>query len=99
MTLTRINSTFAVLLLCATPLLAREPAGSWVGSWAAAQMIPESNNALPADNLRGATLRQIVHLSAGGSMLRMRVSNAFGTGPLHLIAVHVAHPRAAASSR
>jgi lysophospholipase L1-like esterase len=62
-------------------------------------MIPESNNAVPADHLRGATLRQIVHLSAGGSMLRLRVSNAFGTGPLHLIAVHVAHPQSAASGR
>jgi lysophospholipase L1-like esterase len=99
MTWTRINSTFAVLLLCATPLLAREPAGSWVGSWAAAQMIPDANDTVPVDNLRGATLRQIAHLSAGGSMLRVRVSNAFGTGPLHLIAVHVAHPQSATSSR
>jgi lysophospholipase L1-like esterase len=96
---TRINSTFAVLLLCTTALLAREPAGSWVASWAAAQLIPDSNDTVPVDNLRGATLRQIVHLSAGGSMLRVRVSNAFGTGPLHLIAVHVAHPQSAATSR
>jgi lysophospholipase L1-like esterase len=99
MTSTRVNSTFAVLLLCATPLLARVPAESWVASWAAAQMIPEPNDALPADNLGGATLRQIVHLSAGGSTLRLRVSNAFGTTPLHLIAVHVAHPQSPASSR
>jgi lysophospholipase L1-like esterase len=62
-------------------------------------MIPEPNNALPADNVGGATLRQIVHLSAGGSTLRLRVSNAFGTTPLHLIAVHVAHPQSPASSR
>jgi lysophospholipase L1-like esterase len=99
MTSTRINSTFALLLLCTAALQARQPAGSWVGSWAAAQMIPEPNNAVPADNLRGATLRQIVHLSAGGSMLRLRISNAFGTGPLRLVAVHVAHPQSAASSR
>jgi lysophospholipase L1-like esterase len=99
MTSTRVKSTFAVLLLCATALLARGPAESWVASWAAAQMIPEPNNALPADSLRGATLRQIVHLSAGGSMLRLRVSNAFGTAPLHVIAVHVARPQSAASSR
>lgn len=96
---TRLYSTLALMLLCSTALMAREPGGSWAGSWAAAQQIPESNNAVPADNLRGATLRQIVHLSAGGSMLRLRVSNAFGTGPLHLIAVHVAHPQSAASSR
>lgn len=99
MTSIRINSALALLLLCPTALMAREPAGTWVGSWAASQQIPEPNNAVPADNLRGATLRQIVHLSAGGSRIRLRVSNAFGTGPLHLIAVHVAHPQSAASSR
>jgi lysophospholipase L1-like esterase len=99
MTSTRVNSTFALLFLCATALPARVPAESWVASWAAAQMIPEPNNALPADNLSGATLRQIVHLSTGGSTLRLRVSNAFGTAPLHLIAVHVAHPQSAASGR
>jgi lysophospholipase L1-like esterase len=44
-------------------------------------------------------LRQIVHLSSGGSMIRVRVSNAFGAGPLHLLAVHVARPVSPAMSR
>jgi lysophospholipase L1-like esterase len=64
----------------------------WVGSWAASQQIPEPQNALPSDDLRDATLRQIVHLSAGGSTLRVHVSNAFGTLPLHLVSVHIARP-------
>ncbi len=42
--------------------------------------------------MRDATLRQIVHLSVGGDRLRVRMSNAFGTAPLHLTAVHVARP-------
>ena len=65
---------------------------SWVGSWAASQQIPEPQNALPSDDLRDATLRQIVHLSTGGSTLRVHVSNAFGTSPLHLTSVHIARP-------
>jgi lysophospholipase L1-like esterase len=70
----------------------------WVGSWAASQQIPEAQNLLDPELLRDATLRQIVHLSLGGSQLRVRVSNAFGTQPLHLTAVHVARPVSAASA-
>jgi len=70
----------------------------WVGSWAASQQIPEAANLLDTELLHDATLRQIVHLSVGGSELRVRVSNAFGTQPLHLTAVHVARPVSAASA-
>jgi lysophospholipase L1-like esterase len=62
----------------------------WVGSWAASQQLVEPSNALGADDLRDATLRQIVHLSLGGSEIRLRLSNRFGTAPLHLTAVHLA---------
>jgi lysophospholipase L1-like esterase len=64
----------------------------WVGTWAASQQIPEPANALPPDELRDATLRQIVHLSVGGSELRVHLSNAFGTAPLNIDSVHVARP-------
>ncbi|HEX4582743.1 MAG TPA: hypothetical protein VH139_11825, partial [Acidobacteriaceae bacterium] len=70
----------------------------WVGSWAASQQVPETQNLLDPELLREATLRQIVHLTVGGSQLRVRVSNAFGTQPLHLTAVHVARPVSASSA-
>ena len=81
-----------VLLLSSNACSQRAPV--WVGSWAASQQIPEPNNALPADELRNATLRQIIHLSIGGSAIRVHLSNAFGTAPLHLMSVHVAHSTA-----
>ena len=71
----------------------------WVGSWAAAQQLPEPNNALPASDLTGATLRQIVHLSLGGPRFRVRLSNVFGTAPLHVAAAHVAIARSPGSPR
>jgi lysophospholipase L1-like esterase len=74
------------------------PGVKWVGSWAASQQVPESQNLLDPEMLRDATLRQIVHLTVGGGQLRVRVSNAFGTEPLHLSAVHVARPVSAASA-
>jgi lysophospholipase L1-like esterase len=73
--------------------------GSWIGSWASSQQIPEPRNALPAADLRDATLRQIVHLTVGGSELRVRLSNAFGQDPLTVLAVHVARPLSRRSGR
>src|SRR5277367_3353125 len=95
----------AVVLFCfslAASPLASSQAGSakrnWVGSWSASQQLPEPQNALASDDLRDATLRQIVHLSIGGSRLRVHLSNAFGTTPLHLTAIHIARPISAAST-
>jgi lysophospholipase L1-like esterase len=70
----------------------------WVGSWASSQQVPETQNRLDTEAMRDATLRQIVHLSVGGDRLRVRMSNAFGTAPLHVTAVHVARPVSAASA-
>jgi len=63
---------------------------TWVASWGASQQVPEPQNALQAVDLRDATVRQIFHLSAGGTALRVHLSNAFGTAALHFTAVHVA---------
>lgn len=85
----------AVLAIGFSPGSARASAGptaGWVGSWASSQQIPEAANTLPAEALRDATLRQIVHLTAGGRELRVRLSNAFGTAPLTILAAHVARP-------
>jgi lysophospholipase L1-like esterase len=81
---------FAVLtavLLLALPARAGD---RWTGSWATSQQIPEERNALPAHALDDATLRQTVHLSTTGKSLRVRLSNAFGTAPLHITAAHLA---------
>jgi lysophospholipase L1-like esterase len=66
----------------------------WVASWTTSEQIPEPPNALPPEALHDATLRQIVHLSIGGTALRVHLSNAFGTAPLHFTAVRIARPLA-----
>jgi lysophospholipase L1-like esterase len=76
----------------------RQETQRWVASWGASQQIPEPRNALAAEDLTDATMRQIVHLSLGGQRLRVRLSNAFGTAALHLGAVHIARPVSPASS-
>lgn len=69
----------------------------WVGTWATSQQIPEPQNALPLGDLTDATIRQIFHLSIGGTTLRLRLSNVFGTEPLRFTSVHIAHPLSASS--
>ena len=83
---------FLALFLIATAGRAQTTDPHWVGSWATSQQIPEDRNALPAGTLDDATLRQLVHLSIGGATLRVHLSNAFGTAPLHITAAHIARP-------
>jgi lysophospholipase L1-like esterase len=70
----------------------------WVASWGASQQIPEPQNAVAADDLRDATVRQIFHLSLGGAALCVHVSNAFGTEALHFTDAHIARPVSPSSS-
>lgn len=95
----RVLGVFLALAFCAGALPAGAAQGrtNWVGSWAASEQIPEPNNALASDDLRNSTLRQIVHLSIGGKLLRVHISNAFGTAPLDLTSVHIARPVSTAS--
>jgi lysophospholipase L1-like esterase len=92
-----------VTLLCfitGRAMLAQHPAQGmhWVGTWASAQMLVDGPD-LGADDFRDATLRQVVHISTGGSRLRIRLSNAFGTAPLQIQMVHVAKPASVVNCR
>jgi lysophospholipase L1-like esterase len=62
----------------------------WVASWGTAQMQPDAKNALPKTSWQDATLRQIVRVSLGGTLVRVRISNVFGTAPLVVDAASLA---------
>ena len=94
------NAAFVSTLLLGVSVvyvLAATKPQVWIVSWAASQQVPEPHNALPADDLRNATVRQTFHLSIGGSQLRVHVTNAFGTEALRFTAVHIARPISPAS--
>jgi lysophospholipase L1-like esterase len=96
----RARSFFATIgfLIYLGSMLSRPPSAAsatpktWVATWGSSQQIPEPQNELPIDDLRDATVRQIFHLSVGGSGLRVHLSNAFGTDALHFTSVHIARP-------
>ncbi len=64
----------------------------WVAVWGSSQMMAEADNALPADALDDATLRQVVRVTAAGDRIRVRLSNAFGSAPLQIASAAVAQP-------
>jgi lysophospholipase L1-like esterase len=98
-----VSSVVALALLAAAPSWAapvKPPATAvWVGSWASAQQPIEPRDTASDVDLTGVTLRQVVRLSVGGDQIRLRLSNAFGTAPLRLSAVHVARALSPGSPR
>jgi lysophospholipase L1-like esterase len=82
-----LGSILAILLASSALSATAQPA-VWTGSWGAAPVAAPAatSNASPD----GATYRNIVHLSLGGSAIRLRISNEFGTTPLTVASVHVA---------
>ena len=56
----------------------------WVSAWGSAQMVPAGGDALPDASWRDTSLRQVVRLSLPARVLRVRISNVFGTTPLLL---------------
>jgi len=91
-------TVLVVLAVSAFSAESTQSAPQWVGSWAASQQLVETQNTLPS-NVHGVTLRQIVHLSQGGKIIRLHLSNRFGDLPLHFTAVHAAIPVTSASDK
>jgi lysophospholipase L1-like esterase len=54
----------------------------WVSSWGTSQMPYGQAEAMPAEFWKDGTVRQIVRLSLGGSQVRVRISNAYGSDML-----------------
>ena len=67
---------------------ATEDARVWVGTWGASMTSGPSDTPVFKDQ----TLREIIHTSIGGSLVRVRFSNAFGSRPLVIGAAHIAIP-------
>ncbi|MBO0831009.1 MAG: SGNH/GDSL hydrolase family protein [Actinobacteria bacterium] len=66
----------------------------WVASWTAAPQWTEPGDLPPAPFTRFAdsTLRQSIRVSAGGSRMRLRLSNAFGDTDLLVTSVSIGRP-------
>jgi lysophospholipase L1-like esterase len=72
--------------------------GKWVHTWTAMPQLTEPGNLPPAPYTQAdrvlvdSTLRQTVHISLGGGLIRLRFSNAFGGSALPITAASIALP-------
>ncbi len=80
------RTLIVLALLVFATVRAEEP--RWIGTWMTSVVAESATK--DTTPLAGATLRQIVHVSVGGSRMRLRLSNAFGTSALALRSVHIA---------
>jgi len=66
----------------------------WIATWTAASVAdspsPVGPTSRPVFASGNHTLRQVVHISVGGTTLRVILSNTFGTMPLRIDAAHLA---------
>jgi len=82
---------FVSLLFASVMCNAALPSITWVGTWSSApQIVFEQNNMPPAPGLTNNTFRQIVRVSLGGEIIRLRFSNQFSKNPVTLKSVGVA---------
>ncbi|ONI80801.1 GDSL family lipase [Saccharothrix sp. ALI-22-I] len=82
-----MTAVLAALLLLLPTAASASPRVTWIGAWATS---PTTVPASDTTTFENQTLRQIVHLSVGGSTVRVRLSNEFGTQPLVVGEAHVA---------
>jgi hypothetical protein len=75
-----------------------DASSGWLTTWAASPQAytpPSADVTVPPEyrlpeSIRNQTLRQIVHVSAGGKQLRIRLSNEFGVKPVTIGAAAIA---------
>ena len=83
-----------ILLGALAALIAGSPASAmtWARSWAASPQAPTpSGGRFPGSpTFNNQTVRQIVRLSGGGSKLRIRFTNEYGTAPVQVGGAHLA---------
>jgi lysophospholipase L1-like esterase len=91
--LIQVVGSMALAGLWAAPAPAM--AQTWVSAWGGRGPLSTTittNHTFtdPAPNLSGRTLRVMAHLTTGGSQVRVRLSQRFGSSPLNVGAAHVA---------
>lgn len=90
----RLSQLTATALLALSGAATASPAPHWVASWQASpQPVWGSDFLFPTlipGQLQDQTFRQSARISLGGSRLRIRLSNAYGTQPLRIGAASIA---------
>src|SRR5215467_7293613 len=87
----------AICLLLFVPELVAASTNAWIATWATSPQSGTPDPREPLLNIDDQTVRQRVRSSIGGSRIRLRFSNEFGSSPLLIGAATVAIPKDASS--
>lgn len=85
----------SIIIICLTSCYSERKISSpepeaWISTWAAAQQLVEPNNIPPVPGLSNNTIRQVVQVSIGGKMLRVRFSNEYSTSAVTIKSASIA---------
>ncbi|KQM67043.1 MULTISPECIES: SGNH/GDSL hydrolase family protein [unclassified Sphingomonas] len=84
------STIIAVTMLGLSAPATPTDAAPWVASWTTSPIPTNAEQRLPQIGGSNTTVRQIVRLTLGGRMLRVRFTNRFGTTPLRIAGAHIA---------
>ena len=93
-----VIATLSVLIGVPVLIEAQETSMSWVGTWSTGPLAldapppsqPPAAGLTAVVNVKNQTLRQIVHTSIAGDMVRVSLSNRYGDAPLKIGGAHIA---------
>jgi lysophospholipase L1-like esterase len=94
----------ALVAITATACAPASPEEHWTAAWAAAVQAPNAGQPWLGPNWSGPgfadqSVRQVVRVSAGGSAVRIRLSNRYGSAPLQIAGASVAKSAGGAAVR
>ena len=73
--------------------LANATAQTWVGTWATAPQTVVKSFMPYNNNMTGRSVRQVVKVSIGGDVIRLKLSNIYSTEPVVIRSVYIAHAK------
>jgi len=92
-----LRSCVLVWLVLFVPQLVGASRNAWIATWAASPQSGTPNPQEPLLKIDNQTVRERVRVSVGGSHIRLRLSNEYGSSPLLIGSVTAALPTDASS--
>lgn len=82
-------SAFSVIAMSVAASAAND-GGEWTATWAAAPQLAAGLDMPAGSDLSESALRQVIHVSTGGDVLRLKLSNEYSKVPVEIKSVYVA---------
>ena len=82
----------ALVCLCST-IAMQAAAQTWIGTWATAPQTVVKSFMPYNNNMTNRSVRQVVKVSVGGDVIRLKLSNIYSMQPVEIRSVYIAHAK------